>query len=93
MCLMNAGWAIGGSNNAIFYDWRDIDDFYQNKYCFGFRTVNDLIQIIPKRIFGSPAAAQSFLNQAIEMRREHRRKFEDNQVAVETGNPYQPPTL
>jgi len=93
MRLMSSGWAIGSPKSAIFYDWRDIDCFYQNSFCLGFKTYNDLIQIIPKRIFADPTGAQAFLDQAINLRRVHQRKFEEPLVAVETGNPYQPPAI
>ena len=93
MRLMPNGWAIGSPHSVLFYDWRDIDAFYQNRFCIGFKTFNDLIQIIPKRIFADANAAQSFLNQAIALRREYQRGFEEPVMAVESGNPYQPPTI
>jgi hypothetical protein len=93
MRLTSSGWAIGSPRSALFYDWRDVDAFYENKFCIGFKTFNDLVQIIPKRIFADADAAQAFLKQAIGLRHEYRRSFEEPLVAVETGNPYQPPAI
>lgn len=91
MRLMQNGWAIGSPRGALFYDWRDIEAIYQNKACIGLKTMNDLVQIIPKRIFESPDAAQRFLDQIIDLRRQQNRAIEEPIMATETGNPYQPP--
>ncbi len=91
MKLMSNGWAIGNPNSCQFFDWRDIHAFYHNKSCFGFRTFNDLVQVIPKRIFETPEEAETLFNTAISFRREHLRSFEDKPVGREAGNPYQPP--
>ena len=92
MRLLENGWAIGNPKSCQFFDWRDVHSFYQNKFCFGFRTFNDLVQVIPKRIFSDTQQAETFLNRAISFRREHLRSFEEKTVGIETGNPYQPPT-
>ena len=91
MQLMSSGWAIGNSKSCQFFDWRDVESFYQNKFCFGFHTFNDLVQIVPKRIFSTQEQSEQFLNRAINLRREHLRSFAPTAVAVETGNPYQAP--
>ena len=91
MQLMPGGWAIGNPKSCQFFDWRDIESFYQNQFCFGFHTFNDLVQIIPKRIFSTPDESEQFLNRAVSLRREHLRSFAPTAVAVETGNPYQAP--
>ena len=91
MKLMSNGWAIGNPNSYQFFDWRDIHAFYHNKSCFGFRTFNDLVQVILKRIPETPEEAETLLNTAISFRREHLRSFEDKPVGREAGNPYQPP--
>lgn len=92
MQLMPEGWAIGSPKSCQFFDWRDVKAFYQNNFCFGFHTFNDLVQIIPKRIFADQEESERFLDQAISLRREHLRRFAEVAVAVETGNPYQTPT-
>jgi len=92
MQLMPEGWAIGSPKSCQFFDWRDVTAFYQNNFSFGFHTFNDLVQIIPKRIFADQVESERFLDQAISLRREHLRLFAEVAVAVETGNPYQTPT-
>ena len=92
MQLMPNGWAIGNPKSCQFFDWRDVQAFYQNKFCFGFHTFNDLVQIIPKRVFAGQEESERFLDQAISLRREYLRGFAETAVAVETGNPYQAPT-
>ena len=92
MQLMPNGWAIGNPKSCQFFDWRDVQAFYQNKFCFGFHTFNDLVQIIPKRVFAGQEESERFLDQAIGLRREYLRGFAETTVAVETGNPYQAPT-
>jgi len=74
------------------FDWRDVEAFYQNKFCFGFHTVNDLVQIIPRRIFSTTEESEKFIERAVGLRREHLRSFAPTEVAVETGNPYQAPS-
>ncbi len=91
MQLMSNGWAIGNQKSCQFFDWRDVEAFYQNKFCFGFHTFNDLVQIIPRRIFSQQDESEQFINQAISLRREHLRSYADTAVGVETGNPYQAP--
>lgn len=91
LCLLKQGFAIGTPNNVTFYDWRDIDAFYENGSCYGFKSFNELIQIIPKRLFADNVDSTGFLNQAISLHREYRRTFELTATAIETGNPYQPP--
>ena len=92
LVLLKQGFGIGTPNNATFYDWRDIDSFYENSSCYGFKSFNELIHVIPKRIFADQIKSSEFLNQAISLHREYRRTFESSVSAVETGNPYQPPS-
>lgn len=92
MRLMPSGWAIGNPQGCQFFDWRDVEAFYQNRFCLGFHTSNDLVQVIPRRIFSTQDASQQFLDRAVSLRREHLRSFAPTAVAVETGNPYQAPT-
>lgn len=91
LALLKQGFAVGSPGNVTFYDWRDIDAFYENGSCYGFKSFNDLIQVIPKRIFADAVESAAFLNQAINLHREYRRSFEVPATVVETGNPYQPP--
>jgi hypothetical protein len=91
LVLIKQGFAVGTPGNLTFYDWRDIDAFYENGSCYGFKSFNDLIQVIPKRIFADARESAAFLNQAINLHREYRRSFEVPAAVVETGNPYQPP--
>lgn len=92
LVVLKNGFAVGTANNVSFFDWRDVDAFYKNNSCFGFKTFNDLIQIIPMRIFADRSAADQFLKQTIGLHREFGRSFEASSPAVETGNPYQPPS-
>lgn len=91
LVLLKSGFAIGTHKSVSFYDWRDVDAFYTNGSCYGFKTFNELIQVIPKRIFADSPAAESFFKQAIGLHREYRRSIEPSTTTIETGNPYQPP--
>lgn len=91
MALQPDGFAIGTFKNVTFYDWRDIDGFYENQTCYGFKSFNDLIHVIPKRIFSDNAESVAFFQQAVALRRQHQRKFETGTTAIESGNPYQSP--
>ncbi len=91
LVLLKQGFAVGNPGNVAFYEWRDIDAFYANSSCFGFKSFNGLIQVIPKRIFADETESTAFFNRAIQLHREHRRSFEEPVTAVETANPYQPP--
>lgn len=93
MQLQTNGWAIGYPASCQFFDWRDIQAFYQNSFCLGFYTSGDNILLIPKRIFADPDEAEGFLQQAINLRREYNNTFEPDGTVVETDNPYQSPSI
>lgn len=91
--LTSSGWAIGNEKSCQFIDWRDVTEFLQNRFCFAFRTLDEMMLIIPRRIFADESVAEAFISQAVDYRREHLRSFQDGVVvAVETGNPYQAPS-
>ena len=85
------GWLVGNHLSMTFHDWRDIVDLYESSTCYGFKTKQNLLVFLPKRIFANESAQQDFINQASEL---HRRSQSQNaQVsAVESDNPYQTPT-
>lgn len=96
--LLPSGWAMGTPDYAFHYDWRDVECIYENSFCVGFKTNNDLIQVIPKRIF-SEGAAQKFMRTATALKLEYLKKIERESpeaqsaaiLGAETGNPFQPP--
>ncbi|MFK7770208.1 MAG: YcxB family protein [Mariniblastus sp.] len=96
--LLSNGWAMGTPQYAFRYDWRDVKSLYENSYCVGFRTVNDLIQVVPKRIFDEGGALE-FMQTAIGLQSEFKKTVEresgnankDMIVGTETGNPFQAP--
>ena len=96
--LLPNGWAMGTRDFTFFYDWRDVECIYENSFCVGFKTVTDLIQVIPKRIFAE-GEASVFMQTATEMKIEHLKNIERDAasadrapaIGAETGNPFQPP--
>ena len=94
LVLLREGISIGTVDNVSFYDWRDIDAFYQNGSCYCFKTFNNLFHVVPKRAFAGEIESEQFLRNAIEMHREFRRDCDITAIVVEeTGNPYQPPAI
>jgi len=91
LILARTGFAFGGVDNVSFNDWQDVDSFMQNSACYGFKIPNQLIQIIPKRIFADEAESERFINHAMALHQEHLRSFVVTAVAVESDNPYQAP--
>jgi hypothetical protein len=92
LCLLSDGWAIGNPHAVTFYHWNDVTEFYESESFFGFRTINQLINLIPKRIFETEEIRQNFILEAMKLHREsaHRSKVMTTDIR-ETGNPYQPP--
>ena len=94
--LTNSGWIAGNEDGALHFDWRDVDAIFDSQHFFGFKTINRLMNVIPKRIFADTNDARSFLSQAVEMqkRSQYEKAHSDVPVAtiVETGNPYQSPS-
>jgi len=94
LVLLREGMSMGTVDNVSFYDWRDIDAFYQNGSCYCFKTFNNLFHVVPKRAFAGETESEHFLRNAIEMHREYRRDCDITATVVEeTGNPYQPPAI
>jgi len=87
------GWAIGQPLSCQFFDWRDIKAFHQNNEYFGFHTLDDLLLLVPKKIFSDADEADDFIYHAIALHHEHIQKFPTNVTVVETGNPFQPPRI
>lgn len=89
--LLKNGWLVGNQDNTSLYEWRDVDEIYDNTTCYGLKLFSNLIIVIPKRIFKSKDHQKDFINKAVELHREYRRSFAEPVMAIETGNPYQPP--
>lgn len=90
--LTQSGWAIGNEDGVVLFDWRDVLDIYDSLHFYGFKTINQLLHLIPKRIFPDELANTRFLSQALELHRQAKRQQEVVvATAVETGNPYQAP--
>jgi hypothetical protein len=90
--LTETGWAIGNPAGVVLFDWRDVDGIYESPEFYGFKTVNQLLNLIPRRIFADQGVANRFLAEALEL---HRRSKMESEISlatvVETGNPYQAP--
>ena len=90
------GWISGSPDGALHYDWRDVESIHDSPHFFGFKTINQLMSVIPKRIFEDSNAARSFLASAVEMQKRSQYEKTHSNVPtatiVETGNPYQSPT-
>jgi hypothetical protein len=89
--LTKTGFATGTSQSVTFTDWRDVESFHENDSCWGFKMPNELIQIVPKRIFADEIDSKKFIDLAMMLHREHRQTFAVTVVGVETGNPFQAP--
>ncbi len=90
--LTQTGWAVGNPEAVTLFDWNDIHGLFESPDFIGFKTVNQLLHLIPKRIFQNPGEAEKFVAQAMELKHQSRREQQvPTAVVVETGNPYQPP--
>ncbi len=92
--LTAKGWSIGDRRGVLLSDWRDVGGIFHSPDFFGFKTINQQLNLIPRRIFGDPAIANRFLAQAMDL---HWRSKNDDNVplatVVESGNPYQTPSI
>ena len=91
LVLTKTGFAVGSPQSVTFTDWRDVETFHENIACFGFKMPNELIQIVPKRIFADEVESKKFIDLAMILHREYRQTFVVTATAVETGNPFQAP--
>ena len=90
--LTATGWAIGDRHGVLLSDWRDVGGIFHSPDFFGFKTINQQLNLIPRRIFSDPVEANRFLAQAMDL--QWRSKNDDNvpvATVVESGNPYQTP--
>ncbi len=91
--LTTAGWAVGNPDAVTLFHWHDIQAIFDSDYFFGFKTINQLLHILPKRIFTEPGEAEKFLSQAVDLKQRAERDSEvPVATVVESGNPYQSPT-
>ena len=92
--LTATGWSIGDRQGVLLSDWRDVGGIFHSPDFFGFKTINQQLNLIPRRIFADQAIANRFLAEAMDL---HWRSKNDDNVplaaVVESGNPYQTPSL
>lgn len=90
--LTQSGWASGSEDGVVLFDWRDVLDVYESSDFYGFKTINQMLHLIPKRIFPDDVSKTRFLSQSLELHRQAKRQQEVVVATpVETGNPYQAP--
>lgn len=93
------GWMIVNRSNGTFGSWQDMTDLIYSQHFFGFKMINQLAYLIPKRIFESPAAADRFLQSIIAYCSQREPMFTDSAESpvppriefIETQNPFQSP--
>ena len=90
--MQRNGWAVGQPDNMHLHEWRDIATIYDNETCFGFKTKINRLIVLPKRIFRDSEHQKQFIQATNELYLAHCRSFEMPVAAIETGNPYQPPS-
>ena len=93
--LSEEGITFGDSEAIVFYHWADVTAFYQNQDFVGFKTVNYLINVLPKRVLGDAQEVVTFMQTADELKRTVAKSEMPavNTVRPESDNPYQPPTF
>lgn len=90
--LTTTGWAVGNRDGVVLFDWQDVSGIYSSPDFYGFKTVNQLINVIPRRIFSDQVEANRFLAQALDLQTRSKTRSEiPMAIAVESGNPYQSP--
>ncbi len=90
--LTATGWSVGDRQGVLLSDWRDVGGIFHSPDFFGFKTINQQLNLIPRRIFADQAIANRFIAEAMDL---HWRSKNDDNVplaaVVESGNPYQTP--
>ena len=89
--LLDEGVACGAPETTDFYDWRDVECFYKNDLCVGFKIYNQTIIVVLKRSFDSAEEAKQFLEIAASLRSTCLRSHLPPTSARVTDNPYQAP--
>jgi hypothetical protein len=89
-------WVIANALGGTVGDWRDLRGIIFSDRFFGFKMVNQLTYLIPRRIFPSPEEANEFLKQVLEHYQNASRSQPDPSSfpglqVYETNNPYQSP--
>ena len=95
MLLTESHLVIGFPIAASRYGWEDIKSFVYNEHFIGFVPQNGMIHLISNRAFGGMENGLDFLRVADKLRFDESDDplVEDTPIdAVESGNPFQPPS-
>jgi hypothetical protein len=93
------GWTIVNRSSGTFGSWQDMTDLILSRHFLGFKMIDQLAYLIPKRIFDSPAAADRFVRTVLDYCSQREPQFADDLHhssvssidVIETKNPYQSP--
>jgi hypothetical protein len=97
LTLTPTGWVIANPANGTFGHWKDLQCILQSKNFIGMRMINQLVYLIPKRIFSSSEEVENFLEKSLELQRIQFAEMSgfggpaEPGPVLETRNPYQSP--